>query len=182
MGQTMVNKTIIDTDNGEILKEDRFFYYDGFNDKGFKYRGKQGNKITFFPDTLPTTLSEKGFTLLCMIAELANEENVLVYRIERKSKFSTIIYKPLDKDEISKRLRFKWGIHKFDKYWKELRKHCLKRIRYHDVWVWAVNPAMINRCPQIPPWLYEEFAVYMNPHMTKNAILKMQNMLKNLED
>lgn len=181
MGKNIVNKTIIDSETGEVLKQNSFFYYDGFNDKGFKYRGKQNNKIVFFPDTIPTTLSEKGFTLLCMLCEIANEDNVLVYRVERKSKFSSIVYKPLDKEDISNRLRFKWGKNKFDKYWNELKKHCIKRIRYHQYMVWAINPAIINKCKQIPPWLYDEFSIYMNPHMSKSAILKYQNMLKDLK-
>lgn len=178
MGHTLVKKTIIDPDTGEVLKNDAFFYYDGFTDKGYRYRNKQDNKITFFPDTIPTTLSEKAFLLLCMLVEIANEDNMLVYRVERKSKFSSIIYKPLDKSDIAKRLRWKWGINKFDKYWNELKKHCIKKVRYYDYIAWAINPAIINRCKAIPAWLYEEFAVYMNPHLTKNAILKYQNMIK----
>ena len=177
MGHNLVTQKIVDSETGELIKENNFFYYDGFNDKGYKYRGKQNNKITVFPDTIPTTLSERGFLLLYMLTEIANEDNVLVYRVKRKSKFSSIVYMPLDKEDIAKQLRYKWGINKFDKYWNELKKHCIKRIRYHEYMVWAINPAVMNRCTQIPPWLYEEFSVYMNPHMSKAAILKYQNMI-----
>ena len=178
MGKDIVRNAVIDPNTGEVISEKTYIHYDGFNDKGYKYRFRTEGTIKVYPDSIPVTLSEGAFSLLYMLAEMANLDNVLVYRIERKSKFSTIIYKPLDKDDIRGKLRWKWGIVKFDKYWKELRKHCIKQVRYHQYLVWAINPAVISKCPQIPPWLYDEFSLYLNPYMSKRAIKKMQNLLK----
>lgn len=177
MGKDLIKKTVVDSNTGEVIMENSFFYYDGFNEKGFKYRYR-ADKITVFYDSIPTTLSDNAFLLLYMMAEIANEDNVLVYRVTRKSRFSSIIYKPLSKDEIKSRLRFKFGINKFNNAWRELKKHCIKEVRYHEYLVWAINPAIICRCKQVPPWLYEEFSQYLNPHMTNISIKKMQDLLK----
>ena len=177
MGNDVIKKTRIDPETGEIINQNTFFYYDGFNDKGYKYRNK-AFKITVFPDSIPTTLTKEAFLLLYMMTEIANDENVLVYRITRKSKFSSIIYKPMDKTEIMHRIRFKYGENKFDKYWAELKKHCIKKVQYHEYNAWAINPAVMNRCQQIPPWLYDEFSTYMNPFLSKVVIKKYQNRLK----
>lgn len=177
MGENIVKKTLIDSKTGEVLKEKSFFSYDGFNDKGYKYRYRSDH-IRYYFDAVPSTLSKEALLLLFMIAELANDENVLVYRVTRKSKFSTIIYKPMDKEEILLRLKYKYGQNKFDRCWNELRKHCIKRIKYNNVWAWAINPAIISRCKQVPPWLYDEFSTYMNPYLTPLAIKKYQDLLK----
>lgn len=177
MGKDLVKKSVVDSQTGEVIMENSFFYYDGFNEKGFKYRYR-ADKITVFFDCIPTTLSDNAFLLLYMLAELANEDNMLVYRVTRKSKFSSIIYKPLYKDDIRKRLRFKFGINKFNQAWIELKKHCIKEIQYHEIKAWAINPAIICRCKQVPPWLYDEFSQYLNPYMTNISIKKMQDLLK----
>lgn len=179
MGQYINRKTIIDSETGEIMKENNWIGYDGFNEKGYKYRHR-ATHIKYFFDSIPDNLSEAAWTLLLMIAELMNEDNVLVYRVERKSKFSSIVYKPYDKDEIRKRTRYKYGENKFDKCWKELTKNCLKRIEYYDYVVWAVNPAVINKCKQVPFWLYNDFKEFMNPHLSATTIKKLQNKIDNL--
>ncbi len=99
-----------------------------------------------------------------------NEDNVLVTRVPRKSKFSSIIYKPMDKDEIRERTRFRYGKNKFDKAWSELNKHCLKKIQYYNYQAWAVNPSIIIKCKYVPFWLYDEFKSYMNPFLTATTI------------
>ena len=177
MGKNIVKKSIIDSDTGELIKENTFMYYDGFNDKGYKYRYR-ANSIKIFSDSIPSTLSESAFLLLYMLTELANEDNVLVHRVTRKSKFSNVIYKPMDKEHIMNNLRYKYGKNKFDKCWNELKKHCIKKIRYHEYLVWAINPAVFSRCRQVPPWLYDEFKIYMNPHLSNLAIKKYQDLLK----
>ena len=115
-----------------------------------------------------------------LFPEIMTEDNVLVYRVERKSKFSKILYKPYDKEEIRSRTRFVYGQNKFDRCWRELTKHCLKRIKYYENWVWAVNPAVINKCGYIPIWLCDEFKEYMTPHLTASTIKKLQNKIDNL--
>lgn len=179
MGKNILKKTVIDPETGELIKENTFFYYDGFNDKGYKYRFRN-ESITVYGDTIPSTLSKEAFLLLYMLTEMANEENVLVYRVTRKSKFSTIIYKPMTKEDMMSRLRYKYGENKFDKCWTELKKHCIKKVRYHEYMVWAINPAVISKCKYVPAWLYDEFKLYMNPHLPKAAIKKYQEMLKGL--
>lgn len=180
MGQYINRKTVIDSETGEILKENNWIGYDGFNDKGYKYRSKS-TFLRYFFDSLPSNLSESAFLLLIMIAELVNEDNVLVYRVERKSKFSSIIYKPLDKDDIRERTRYKYGQNKFDKCWAELTKHYLKRVKYYEYTVWALNPSVFSKCKQVPFWLCEEFQEYMNPHLSAITIKKLQNRINNLE-
>lgn len=178
MGKDIVRNSVIDPNTGEIISEKTYIHYDGFNDKGYKYRFRTEGTIKIYPDSIPVTLSSEAFLLLYMITEIANEDNALVYRVKRKSKFSSIIYKPYDRDEIREKLKWKFGKNKFDKYWKELRKHCIKRIKYYECYCWVINPAVSSKCSQIPPWLYEEFSLYLNPYMSKRAIGKMQNLLK----
>lgn len=179
MGKYINKSTMIDEDTGEIVKEKSWFGYDGFSDKGYKYRNRQVH-IKYFFDSIPNNLSEEAWTLLMMIAEIMTEDNVLVYKVKRKSKFSSIIYKPYDKEEIRTRTRYIYGMNKFDRCWRELTKHCLKKVRYYDYLVWAVNPAVINKCRIVPFWLCDEFKEYMQPHMTAASIKKMQNKIDNL--
>lgn len=179
MGHYINRKTVIDSETGEIMKENNWIGYDGFSDKGYKYRHRAVH-IKYFFDSIPNNLSEAAWLLLIMIAEIMTEDNVLVYRVKRKSKFSTIIYKPYDKEEIRKRTRFIYGQNKFDRCWSELNKHCLKKVRYYDYMVWAVNPAVINKCKEIPYWLCDEFKDYMTPHLTATTIKKLQNKIDNL--
>ena len=176
MGNLINKKTIIDAETGEILREKNWIGFDGFNENGFQYRRKSVF-IRYYWDTLPDNLSENAMLLLFTIAELMNEENMLVYRIKRKSKFSDVIYKPMEKEDIRQRTRFKFGENRFDKAWSELNKHCLKRIRYHEYLCWAVNPSVLCKCNYVPFWLYEEFKTYMNPHLTATTIKKLDNKI-----
>ena len=164
----------------KIMSENNWIGYDGFNEKGYKYRNKSQH-LRYYFDAIPPNLSEESYTLLSMIAELTNEDNVLVRRVERKSKFSSIIYKPLDKEDIRNMTRYRYGINKFDRCWKELSKKCLKKIRYYDYLVWSVNPAIYNKCKYVPFWLYEEFQDYMNPYLSASAIKKLQNKIHNYQ-
>lgn len=176
MGQNIKKQILMDGETGEILREHQYYAYDGFNDKGYRYRNK-ADFIRYFFDDYPSTLSQDAFLLLIMMAEIANKENVLVYRVSRKSKFSSIIYKPMTKEQIRSSLRFKYGKNKFDRCWTELKKHCIKEVRYYQYMVWAINPAIISRCRQVPDWLYYEFRLYLNPRMSRLAIKKMMNRL-----
>lgn len=176
MGKDIIKKTMVDGDTGEVLREYAFFSYDGFNDKGYKYRYR-ANKIQYFFDTVPTDLSKDAFLLLIMLAEIANEDNMLVYKLKRKSKFSNILYKPMQRDEMIKAVRYKLGENKFDQCFRELKKHCIKKIKYHEYLTWAINPAYICKCKQVPPWLFEEFRSYLTPYMSKTAIRKMEALL-----
>lgn len=141
--------------------------------------GEKQILLDFTFDSIPDNLSEAALLLLIMLAEICNEENVLIKRVKRKSKFSNIIYKPMDKEDIMERIRFKYGLNKFDRCWKELCKHCLKRIQYHDYLVWAINPSVISRCKQIPIWLYEEFQETLNPHLSAITLKKFQEQINN---
>lgn len=181
MGHYINKKTLIDSETGEIIKEESWAGYDGFNDKGYKYRNK-AICIKYYFDAIPNNLSESAMMLLFMIAELMTEDNVLVYKIKRKSKFSKIIYKPMDKDDIAERVRFKYGKNKFDKCWKELTKHCLKQVQYYDYKVWAVNPAVISKCRYLPYWLYEEFQDSINPYLSAITIKKFANRLEYMKN
>lgn len=177
MGNNVVVRTTLDGNTGEVIKEKKFFSFDGFTEKGYKYRYRAG-RIQIFPDTIPDSLSGDAFQLLYMLAELANDEGVLVYRVTRKSKFSEIIYKPLYREEIMRRLRWSYGHNKFDKCFRELKKHCIKKVPYYNTTAWCLNPAivMIGR-GVITPFMYDEFKLYLNPYMSRGAIKKMQDLL-----
>lgn len=177
MGNNVVRNTVIDQETGEIIKENTFFTYDGFNEKGYKYRYR-ADYIRYYWDAVPVGLSKNAFLLLIMISSIMNDENVLVFVKTKRGKFARTIYKPMDKEDIFERLQYKYGINKFDECWKELRKHCIKRIEYHGIQVWAVNPSIISRCKQIPPWLYDEFKDYLNPYLSNQAIKKFQQLTK----
>lgn len=180
MGKYINKKMTIDSETGEIIKTVNWFGYDGFNEKGYNYR-KSAQFLRVYYDAIPSNLSEAAFLLLEMIAELANEDNMLVYKVDRKSKFSNIIYKPLDKDDIFDRIRYKYGKNKFDRCWKELTKHCIKKIQYTTCKAWAINPAIISKCKRVPYWLYEEFKEYMNPYLSAFAIKKFHDILNTME-
>lgn len=179
MGQYINKTTMIDAETGEVLKENNWFGYDGFSETGYKYRNRS-NHIKYFFDSIPGNLSEGAWILLFMIAEIMTEENLLVYRVERKSKFSTIIYKPYDKEDIRERLRYPYGLNKFDRCWRELCKHCLKRVQYREYMVWAVNPTVVSKCKEVPFWLCDEFKNYMTPHLTAATIKKLNQKIDNL--
>lgn len=176
MGEYINRRTTIDSETGEIIQTTVWNGFDGFNSKGYYYR-PQYKTIRFFPDTVPANLSIDAFILLFLIEELTNEENVLVRRVERKSKFSSIIYVPLDKEDIRTSTRFRYGINKFDRCWKELTKSCIKRVQYRTYLSWAVNPAIINKCKYVPFWLYGDFQDYMNPHISARSINKLQSRI-----
>ena len=180
MGNYIDRRTMIDVETGEILKEVSWLGYDGFSETGYKYRNK-ACFVRYFFDSLPGNLSESAWILLFMIAEIMNDENALVYRIKRKSKFSNILYKPYDKDDIRSKIRYPYGQNKFDRCWKELNKHCLKRVEYHGYMTWVVNPTVISKNKEIPFWLCAEFKEYIFPHIPAATVKKLQNKIDNLE-
>lgn len=151
----------------------------GFQINGYKYRNR-AVYIRYFFDSLPDNYDESTLMLLFSIAEMMNEENMLVYRVKRKSKFSNIIYKPMDKDDIRERTRFKFGQHRFDRCWRILKKHALKQIRYHQYLCWAVNPSIVSKCRDVPYWLYDEFKEYMNPHLAAKTVMKLDRKVKEM--
>jgi hypothetical protein len=178
MGKYISKKTVIDPETGEVLTEKSWLGYDGFTENGYRYRTKAAF-IRYYFDSLPSNYDSDTLMLLFLIAELMNGENVLVYRVERKSKFSSIIYKPMTKDDIRERIRYKYGINKFDRCWRELTKIALKKIEYHDTQVWAVNPSIVSKCREIPFWLYEAFQYELNPHLSAITIKKLQARVDN---
>lgn len=179
MGKYLNKKIQIDTETGDILDEQYWLGYDGFSDKGYKYRNR-AVYIRYYFDSLPDNYSESALMLLFLIAELMNDENMLVYRVKRKSKFSDTIYKPMDKDDIRERLRFKFGRHRFDRCWSILKKHAVKQIRYHQYLCWAVNPSIVSKCRDVPYWLYDAFKEYMNPHLAAKTVNKLDRKVKEL--
>lgn len=181
MGEYINKKIVIDKDTGEMLRESNWVGYDGFNEKGYKYRSRN-NHIRLFCDTVPVGLSYDGFGLLMQLAEIANEENALVKRVERKSKFSNKIYKPLDKEEIRQRIKYKnkFGMNKFDRCWRELQKRCMKQVRYYDYMTWVLNPSIVYKSTYVPFWLCEEFKEDMQPYMSAMAVNKLNEKIKEL--
>jgi len=151
----------------------------GFSEKGYKYRNR-GVYIRYYFDSLLDNFSEATFTLLFQIAELMTEENMLVYRVKRKSKFSNIIYKPMDKEYIREHIRFKFGRHRFDKCWSQLRKNTIKQIRYHQYLCWAVNPSIVSKCRDVPYWLYDAFKESMNPHLSAKTVNKLTRKVQEM--
>lgn len=181
MGEIYNKKTRISKD-GEILSERQWTSYDGFNEeKGYRYRSRQ-QYIRYYYDAIPTNLSRDALMMLFMIAEIMTEENMLIYRVSRKSKFSKFVYKPYTLDDIRERLRYPFGKNRFRRNWTELKKHCLKKIKYFNIEAWAVNPAVISKCYFLPDFLYIEFKDYLNPFLTPNAIAIFQNRISEMED
>lgn len=186
MGKYINKKTVVDEETGEIIKQINWFGYDGFSEKGYRYR-KNSEYIRYYFDAIPSDLTKDSLFLLFMLSEIMNEENVLVYRVKRKSKFSNIIYKPYDKDELRDKVNANgrpncnYGINKFYKCWNELRKHCIKKVEYRTCKAWAINPAFISKCKQLPYWLYDEFQQYINPYLSANAINKFKTKLNEIK-
>ena len=179
MGKYLNKKVQIDVDTGEILDQKYWLGYDGFSEKGYKYRNR-AVYIRYYFDSLPDNYDGSTLLLLFLIAELMNEENMLVYRVKRKSKFSNIIYKPMDRDYIREHLHVHYGPTKFNRCWRELRKHALKQIRYHQYLCWAVNPSIVSKCRDVPYWLYDTFKEYMNPHLAAKTVMKLDRKVTEL--
>ena len=87
----------------------------------------------------------------------------------------------MDKEMIRNSLRYKFGENKFDKCWRELKKHCIKQIEYNNNLAWVINPAIVSRCKVLPDWLYNEFDTYLVPYLSKIAIKKFQDRKKTLD-
>ena len=51
MGHYINRKTVIDSETGEIMKENNWIGYDGFSDKGYKYRHRAVH-IKYFFDSI----------------------------------------------------------------------------------------------------------------------------------
>lgn len=179
MSRYISKKMLIDPESGEVFDEKFWIGYDGFSEKGYRYRNR-AVFIRYFFDSLPENYDSATLLLLFMVAELMNDENMLVYRVKRKSKFSNILYKPMDKENIRNTTRFRYGINKFEKCWRKLNKYAVKQIRYHDYICWAVNPSIISKCRDVPYWLYEEFQDSMNPHLSAATIKKLNNRIASM--
>lgn len=175
MAKCVNKKSIIDPETGEVLSEKIWVGYDGFTDTGYRYRPKSG--IRYFFDSLPANFDQDTWTLLMLIAEIMNENNLLIYRVLRKSKFSNIVYKPMDKDDIRTKIRYPYGINRFNKCWRELTKKVIKKVKYENFYAWAVDPSIISKSKEIPYWLYEIFQDSINPHLSATALKKIQNRL-----
>jgi len=181
MGNYINKHTLVDGDTGEILQQKEYINYDGFSENGYAYRPRVSS-VKFFSDSLPDNISCEAWTLLMMIAEVMNDDNVLIQRVKRKSKFSDIIYLPLTTDEIRERTRFVYGKNKFFRCWYQLRKHCIKKVKYHDTTCWCVNPAVVMKSKYIPIWLYAEFYQYLDPHISSTSLKKIKAKLEELQE
>jgi len=181
MGNYINKKTLLDGETGEVLKEKTWVNYDGFTEEGYAYRPRS-SQLRYFPDSIPDNLTEYDWSILIMMAEIMNDENVLVQRVKRKSKFNDTIYMPLTKDEIRERLRFKVGQNRFMKSWYHLRKHCIKKIKYHDAPAWCINPAVVMKSRYLPIWLYAEFYQYLDPYLSPTALKKIKARMKQMQD
>lgn len=177
MSRDIEKKTIINPETGEIIKETFNMVYDGFSDEGFRYRYKSASKIEIHLDSIPPDLDKDAIYLLLMISEMATTENVLVKKIPVKKRFENMEYEAMKLDEIRLGCKNPFGRNKFTRYWTILRKQCIKRVWYHDILVFAINPAILNKTYYVPFWLYEEFQDYMNPHLTNYKIKKLQSKI-----
>ena len=63
MGNLINKKILVDPETGQILKEQSWAGYDGFNENGYAYRAR-GNYLRFFNDSLPSNLSKDSLLLL----------------------------------------------------------------------------------------------------------------------
>ena len=75
-----------------------------------------------------------------------------------------------------------YGIVKYKKAFTELKKHCLKKIKYNGINAWAINPAFVMCSPFLPIWLYNEFQEDINPHLTAYAIKTFRSKINEWED
>lgn len=156
------------------------FGFDGFTSKGYKYRKTEGIRVFF--DSIPADLSENAILLLLMLARVANNENMLVEKVPYKSRFSSIRYSALTIEEMRTRTAKVYGIVKYKKAFTELKKHCLKKIKYNGINAWAINPAFVMCSPFLPIWLYNEFQEDINPHLTAYAIKTFRSKINEWED
>ncbi|MEG1989985.1 MAG: hypothetical protein RR136_03225 [Clostridia bacterium] len=59
------------------------------------------------------------------------------------------------------------------------RRTLIKRINVFNTTVWAVNPAYVNVCKFIPPWLYEAFKDSFNAYLPVNIVDKYRYLWYN---
>ena len=121
--------------------------------------------------------TEKGdyhISVFACIRTNAYEDTVYQVKENAEEKY------PALKDYIREHIRFKYGRHRFDRCWSKLRKHAIKQIRYHQYLCWAVNPAIVSKCREVPYWLYDTFKEYMNPHLAAKTVAKLNRKVKEL--
>ena len=66
----------IDEETGEIYYEKNFKSFDGWNDKGYRFRGRY-NAIKFYPDNM-VKVEPNIIKIFFLICNIMNEDNLLV--------------------------------------------------------------------------------------------------------
>jgi hypothetical protein len=171
----VINKTVaVDVETGEIYYQRSWAGFNGWTEKGYKYRNKY-YPVQFYPDTIPKLLPNtlKIFFYICM---LMNEDNLLLERKAAKDKYSSPKIIPYTVEEIWEKLDYRFSMYSFKKAWQELTPKYVRKIKIYGKGIWAVNPAFANRTKYLPVFLWKEFSVDINNKLSKQVISRFQNL------
>lgn len=163
----------IDEETGEIYYEKNFKSFDGWNDKGYRFRGRY-NAIKFYPDNM-VKVEPNIIKIFFLICNIMNEDNLLV-TIKKGNKYTGPEITPYTVEEIRENLPYCVSEYSFKKAWKALVPRYIRKIKLEGKNIWAVNPAFANRCIYVPPFLWENFKEDMNKFISNNNIKRYNNM------
>lgn len=172
----IINKvTSIDANTGEIYYERQTKGFNGWSDKGYKFRYRYSG-LVFYPDNLPL-IEPNIFKVYFQICTLMNEENLLIQLKKTNNKYKAPELIPLTIDDIIEKIPYKISSYAFKKAWQQIVPRYIKRIKFNGKKVWAVNPAFANRCRYLPPFLWNEFKEDLNEKLGVYNIKRYENMV-----
>ena len=177
MADVIKKITAIDADTGEIYYENKWKTFNGWTEKGYKYRYRY-DALKFYPDNMPQ-LPPNIMKVFFLICNLMNEDNLLIEKTKNATKYSAPEIRALTMEEIRERLAYPISEYSFKKAWKAITPRHIKRIKFQGKWIWAVNPSFANRCRYIPVWLWYEFQQDLNPKLGASNVARYKNMYLN---
>lgn len=164
----------IDSETGEIYYEKKWNSYNGWSENGYKYRYRYSS-VKFYPDN-PPKLQPNTLKIFFQICMQMNDENLLMEVKKAKNKYSSPELIPYTLEEIRENMQYQVSEYAFKKAWAEMTPKYIRRIKFKNKMVWAVNPAFANRCQYIPVFLWHEFQEDLNPKLGEMNIKKYNNM------
>lgn len=164
----------IDTETGEIYFEKEWHSWNGWSDKGYKYRYRY-SAVKFYPDNLPL-LEPNVLKIFFDICSIMNEENLLLEKKRPKDKYSGPKITPYTVSDIWEKLPHRFSEYSFKKAWQKITPKYIKKIKVFGKSIWAVNPAFANRTMYLPLFLWKEFKDDLSQKLSTSIVKRYENM------
>lgn len=178
MAKTINVMKTIDEETGEICYERTWHSYNGWKGDAFKFRPKS-KCIKLFPDCMPP-ISPNSVRVWWMLVYMMNEDNLLIKVVKRTDKYSADTIIPFTYTQFKKEIKSGISDYNFVTAWKELvEKSCIKRIRFQNKWVWAINPVYAMATEYLPIWLYRHFKDDIDKYISKFTVGRINNLIVN---